>query len=69
MNKNLIRHELNIFFGNCMSHMHDTKEDWEFVIDWSQRYADSKNNDPEVVEMILNHINQLEKKFNHKNAM
>lgn len=69
ISKGIVKHELDIFFGNCMNRMQDTKKDWVYVIDWSQRYADRKENDHEVVEMILDHINQLEKKFGHKNAL
>lgn len=69
INKGVVKHELDIFFGNCMNRMQDTKKDWVYVIEWSQRYANRKGNDQEVVEMILDHINQLEKKFGHKNAL
>ena len=69
ISKGIVKHELDIFFGNCMKRMQDTEKDWVYVIEWSQRYADQKGNDQEVVEMILDHINQLEKKFGHKNAL
>ncbi len=64
----MIQHELELFFGNCMEHMHDTKEDWGYVIRWSKKYAASKGNTPEIRELILEHIERLERKFGHKNV-
>lgn len=66
--KTIIRHELDLFFGNCMEHMHDTEEDWGYVIRWSKKYAASKGNTPEIRELILEHIERLERKFGHKNV-
>ena len=66
--KAMIQHELDLFFGNCMEHMRDTEEDWDYVIRWSKKYAAGKGNTPEVRELILEHIEQLERKFGHKNA-
>lgn len=66
--KAMIQHELELFFGNCMEHMHDTEEDWGYVIRWSKKYAASKGNTPEIRELILEHIERLERKFGHKNV-
>lgn len=63
----MIQHELDLFFGNCMEHMHDTEEDWDYVIRWSKKYAFSKGNTPEIREMILERIEQMERKFGHRN--
>lgn len=51
-----------------MEHMHDTEEDWGYVIRWSKKYAASKGNTPEIRELILEHIERLERKFGHKNV-
>lgn len=64
----MIQHELDLFFGNCMEHMHDTEKDWDYVIRWSKKYAASKGNIPEIRELILERIEQLERKFGHKNV-
>lgn len=66
--KAIIQHELDLFFRSCMEHMHDTEEDWDYVIDWSRQYAVRRGNSPEIRELLLERIERLERKFGHKNV-
>ena len=66
--KAIIQHELDLFFKNCMEHMHDTEEYWDYVVDWSRQYAARRGNTPEIRDLILERIERLERKFGHKNV-